>query len=99
MQAPTETRQRMFAHVEQWKISGLSQKAYCANCGLAYHVFHYWYKCYRSHYEPGEAKHRFMQVQVAPSTTQAYVEVMLTDGRRLLFHQPVSVDYLKALLS
>ncbi|PWG81026.1 IS66 family insertion sequence element accessory protein TnpA [Pararcticibacter amylolyticus] len=41
------TAEEMFAHVEAWKESGLSQKAYCHEHMIAYHLFPYWTKRYR----------------------------------------------------
>ena len=38
----------------------------------------------------------FIAVNILPQL-QANVEIYLTDGRRIVFHQPVSADYLKAL--
>ncbi|WP_442345985.1 IS66 family insertion sequence element accessory protein TnpA, partial [Foetidibacter luteolus] len=34
----------MFSMIGDWQQSGLSQKAFCAQHGIRYHVFHYWYK-------------------------------------------------------
>ncbi len=40
-------REQMFSLITSWQQSGLSQKAYCEHHGIGYHVFHYWYKCFR----------------------------------------------------
>jgi hypothetical protein len=47
MQQGEQVREQMYVHIEQWKQSGLSQKVYCEQQGVKYHVFHYWYKLYR----------------------------------------------------
>ncbi len=52
---------------------------------------HYWYKVYRS--EQTVAAGSFVTINLAPRL-QANVELYFTDGRRLVFHQPVSVDFL-----
>ncbi len=98
MQSKEEVQQQMFDKIEQWQHSGLSQKAFCEQSNLSYHIFHYWYKRYRLK----SNKHTtssFVKLQVASASFTANVELVLADGKRLLFHQAVSPDYLKALIS
>lgn len=110
MQYSEATQQQMFSMIECWQQSGLDQKAYCEQYAIRYHVFHYWYKKYRdTQLAPTLKEHSFIALQVksAPAVTApitplaagAHTELVLPDGRRLLFHQPVSADYLKALIS
>ena len=107
MQYSSEAEQQMFTMITCWQQSGLTQKDYCEQHSIRYHVFHYWYKKYRdaqlSDKQPG-----FVPLQVTPPSSAtvvttpssaAHTEIILPDGRRLLFHQPVSADYLKALIS
>jgi hypothetical protein len=42
-----QEKQLMFQVIERWKTSGLTQREYCKQQGIRYHVFHYWYKVYR----------------------------------------------------
>ena len=87
--------------VESWKQSGLSQKAYCEQNQIRYHVFHYWYKRYRDE-QLNNSDPTFIPLTVKPSfsnATCANIEVVLADGKRILFHQPVSCDFLKAVIS
>jgi len=99
MQATEAIKQQMFHHIEQWQQSGLSQKQYCGEHHLRYHVFHYWYKRYRqARATPPEAG--FLPLQLNAATlTGVHSELVLVDGRRLLFYGPVSADYFKALLA
>jgi len=92
-----EVKQQMFDHIDQWRQSGLSQKAFCEHVNLSYHIFHYWYKRYRM----TEIKHpsSFIKLGVSSPSASSQTELVLPDGRRLLFHQPVAIDYLKALIS
>ena len=87
---------QLFDKILQWQQSGLTQKAYCEQENIAYHVFHYYYKRFREKENIGSSK--FIQLQITP-TQSAPAELVLTDGRRLLFHQGVSADFLKALIS
>ena len=98
MQVNTDVKQQMFAHVEQWKQSKLNQTQYCHQHGVAYSAFHYWYKRYRLDMAP-QPVGGFVPLELQPVVEPAHTELMLTDGRRIVFRQPVSADYLKALIS
>ena|SRR5579863_7890167 len=90
-------KQQMFERIDRWQQSGLSQKAYCREVNLAYHVFHYWYKRYRiTENKPASS---FIKLRVSTPSVSSFIEIILPDGKRLLFHQPVGIDYLKALIS
>jgi hypothetical protein len=106
MQNDDQIQQQMFLMIASWQQSGIHQKAFCEQQGIRYHVFHYWYKKYRDAQLPAK-ENSFIPLQVkhpssaAPITPAAgaHTEIVLPDGRRLLFHQPVSADYLKAIIS
>lgn len=105
MQSKEEIREQKFLMIEAWQQSGLSQKDWCARESMAYHSFHYWYKKYRSvhpsAFESLDKKQRFISLEVQSSFNSSAVnlELLLTDGRRVLFYNPVSSDYLKAIIS
>lgn len=100
MRSNDHIRRQMFAHVAVWQQSGLTQRAYCMQNNIAYHVFHYWYKRYRDECAAtGNKQSAFVQLQVQASSSNAVMELLLGDGRRLLFHQIVSSDYLKSLIN
>ena len=48
MHATKEQRAQFLAMIKQWQQSGLSQKVFCADNNIAYHVVHYWYGVYKS---------------------------------------------------
>ncbi len=102
MQKNVQVREQMFSMIGCWQQSALSQKAYCEQHGIRYHVFHYWYKCFRDLQLPAAEK-GFVELTLQPSNTintaSAHAELLLPDGKRLLFHQGVSSDFLKALIS
>lgn len=101
MQYDKQTQEDMFRMITSWKQSGLSQKAYCEQNNIPYHVFHYWYKRYRD--QQGAVNDgTFVPLNVKPSTfpvSNSAIEILLPDGKRILFHQSVGPDYLKALIS
>jgi len=46
-------REEFFASIFSWQQSGFSQKEWCRQQEIAYHVFHYWFRVYRTkHPEP-----------------------------------------------
>lgn len=102
MQYSEQTQQQMLAMIASWKQSGVSQKAYCEQNNIRYYVFHYWYKRYKD-LQTAEKDADFVPLNVKPSvwldTGNAGIELLLPDGKRILFHQAVSSDYLKALIS
>jgi hypothetical protein len=98
MRSNEQIKQQMFTHITQWQQSGLTQKSYCIQNNIGYHIFHYWYKCYRDNYSPAKQT-SFIPLQVQPASTIPMVELLLSDGKRILFHQMVSSDYLKSLIN
>ena len=99
MRHDDQHREKMFSLISAWQRSGLSQRAYCEQHGVRYSLFHYWYKQYRQQQTILTEQARFMPLDIQPSPLAALVELLLADGRRLVFHHSVSADYLKALLS
>lgn len=95
-----QVRNNMFSHIDQWKNSNQSQKSYCSEHGIAYHVFHYYFKRYREvHAERKQDMPSFVKLQLDHSDVMAHAELILPDGKRLVFHEPVSSAFLKALIS
>lgn len=96
MESKAYHRQQQLAMIASWQQSGISQKQYCLQNNIAYHIFHYWYKIYRAD-QPADSG-SFVTLNIGPQPP-ANVEIYLTDGRRIIFHQPVSADYLKVLIA
>ena len=99
MRNPPEVREQMFSMIEQWQGSGLTQKAFCEQQSLRYHTFYYWYKCYRRQPAgPDENNPSFVKLKIAKPPAAGSIEIHYPGGFRLIFHEPVSAIYLKALL-
>jgi hypothetical protein len=43
MQAKKEQRAQKLEMIRDWQQSGTTQRAFCIDNNIAYHVFHYWY--------------------------------------------------------
>ena len=91
-----QIREQQLAMITSWKQSGQNQRQFCLQNNIAYHVFHYWYKVYRDEHSTQDGS--FVALNIA-APQQADVEVHFADGKRILFHQPVSVTFLKALIA
>ena len=91
------TREQMFASIASWQKTDLSQKEWCRQQEIAYHVFHYWYRIYREDHREPISDNSFVRLTVKPQVDAA-CEVVFTDGTKIVFREPVSVQYLKGLL-
>ena len=80
--------------VKEWQESKLSQKQYCRERNLAYHRFHHYYRKFRDQ-QTKPASSSF--VQINPATGSPFAEFCFPGGSRVIFHQPVSIEYLKGL--
>lgn len=96
-----DVQEQMFNLIRGWQQSGLSQKLYCEQQGIRYHVFHYWYKRFRES-RADNKEGTFIPLQIkslAPAGINAGIELVLADGNRVLFYQPVSADFIKGIIS
>ena len=101
MRASREQRESMLGLIEQWQKSGLSQKVFYQQHNIPAHVFYYWHKRYRNQradLNKSIPSNSFVQLQPSPAPSVSNIELQLTNGNRIIFHQPVGADYLKALI-
>lgn len=93
-------QQKMFEGIRRWQQSGLKQKAWCEQNGVPYSSFHYWYKRYRNG-EPVADKNSsegFVQLMVNTNRSGIWCELELAGAKKLVFHQSVSAEFLRALI-
>jgi hypothetical protein len=92
----------MFQGISRWQQSGLTQKAWCEKNNVAYATFHYWYKKYRSEEQEPSIECSdgggFVQLMVDSPSASAWCELLLGEGKKLVFHQAVSVEFMRALI-
>ena len=100
MPTSESTREIMFSAISQWQSSGLTQLRFCKEKNIRYHVFHYWYKQFRLKDAPSESNtRRFIALSsFTSSASSVFAELSVSNGKRLIFHQPVSADFLNALI-
>lgn len=80
MSTNTVLNQTWAAHIEKWRSSGLSAKAFCEQEGLVYHQFGYWRQKFSSADDsPTESK--LVPVTLAtPSKQTSDLEIVLPNG-------------------
>jgi hypothetical protein len=86
----------MFSKIRQWKESGLSQKSFCKQHGIAYHSFHHYYKKWRDIQESKPAG--FVPLQIPDLQSEVFAMLSFPNGLTLQLHQAVTADYLKSLV-
>src|SRR5215216_1939768 len=94
-------QQKYFDNIIRWQQSGLSQKAWCAQNGITYSSFHYWYKRFRN--EKADYKQitgdGFVHLKVQDrSLGTPWCELALGNGHKLSFYQPVPAEFIRILL-
>lgn len=92
-----QVQEKMFACIRSWQQSDVSQKEWCCQQEIPYHIFHYWYRKYKDRQEPANGKGAFVQLAMT-SIPATGCEVVFADGTQIVFHQPVEAQYLKDLL-
>ena len=90
-------RKQMFASIASWQSSELSQKQWCTEQGIIYHVFHYWYRKYRDEHPESADNNSFVRLTVKPEASTS-CEVIFADGTKIIFREAVPAQYLKSLL-
>jgi hypothetical protein len=90
--------EQMFERIGHWQQSGLSQKSWCKQNNIAYATFQYWYKRFRSAAEQ-EPVNDFVPLIIDRASASYWCELIGTGGKRIVFHQPVSAEFLNTLMS
>jgi len=93
-----EVYQQMFEMIERWQQSGLSQKSFCEKESLKFKSFYYWYRRYRQRNPATEGKSGFVKSEIEKPDSPCSIEIHFPVNVRPFFHEPVSPDYLKALI-
>ena len=77
MQTKKEERVQCLEIINKWQQSGLTQKAFCTVNNIRYHVFHYWYKVYRTEQNVTSS---FLPVNIKPVTRQEQITITGLNG-------------------
>jgi len=99
MAADITKQQLMFSLIEVWKKGDQTQQDFCKEKELDYQQFQYWLRRYKQTVEPGSSQTSFTQVKLKTQpVTRGTLELVFPDGRKLIFHQPVDVTFVRNLI-
>ena len=98
------TLQEKLDLIDQWEKSGLPIKTFCEQHKFSDSLFHSWLNRYRRNKKASPAEKSFLPLQISSSplvTADAhpYAEIITANGNRVKLFQPVTVDFLRKLLS
>jgi aryl carrier-like protein len=88
-----ELREKMFALIEAWQTSGLSQKDYLVQVGIKQAKFQYWLKQYREQHSTLDS---FVEIQ--PSYSNPII-IRFPDGLEISLPEQTSVRIIKELIN
>ncbi len=94
-------QKKMFDGVIRWQQSGLSQKAWCEQNNFSYSSFHYWYRRFRNQQADirQTSSDGFVQLMIQDRPLgNPWCELVMGDGKKLFFHQPVPVEFIRSLI-
>lgn len=93
-------QQLMFSLIEVWKKSGKKQHEFCQEKDIAYSKFQYWMKKYKDQSRIVDDTD-FVPVVVKDELKKlgGAMELVYPDGKKIIFHEAVEVNYLRALLA
>lgn len=95
MQTESSLQDKMFSLISDWEHSGMSQKGFCRLHSIRYGTFHYWHKKYRLSLTTVAG---FAEISSLSSVGTWFAECHFPGGGRVVFHQPVSTEFLKLLM-
>lgn len=90
--------EQMLSLIESYKTSGISGAAFCKEQNLSYHTFNYWLKKYRQKNENTTNGFVPLKVKEKETVCSGRCEILLPDGKRIIFHEKTDASFLRALL-
>ena len=84
------------AYIEAWKSSGLNKKKFCEREGINYLTFFGWMNGRRK--KSISLKHKFIPLEINSPSADLFAEVHLGSGKKIIFHQAVSLEFFQAVL-
>lgn len=85
-------------HIEGWRSSGLSQRAYCEREAIALSSLQWWLRKRRAADRPEPVSFVPVEVGAVSGACEAPIEVVLLSGRRLRLSAPKSETELARLV-
>jgi len=93
--SPRFTKEQRREIVQSWKASGKDKKAFADEHGIKYLTFMSWVCKVQKEGSFEIPCHQFVPLQLPLSS---YFAELTFGGKKIIFHQPVSAEYLKVIL-
>lgn len=90
------TREEISALISEWQQSNLSKKNFCDQKKINYQTFIGWIVQRRS--KSAASENKFIPVQVDQPQKGLFAEIYLSDSRKIVLHQLVDLEFIKAIL-
>ena len=87
--------ENMFPLIVSQQSSGLTQRQFCEEQGIAPHIFSYWLRKYR---ESHNLDTGFLPLRVSEGKVSTLIRLELSSGHRLELSDQVSASWVAALL-
>ncbi|MDP4184618.1 MAG: hypothetical protein Q8862_05590 [Bacteroidota bacterium] len=84
-------KEDMFPLIENWQKSGLSQRAFCRQEGLALHVSLYWLKRYKENHPKEPAGFVPVQIGETPTISVFQIKIQYSNRVKILDETPIKV--------
>jgi hypothetical protein len=80
-------RDKIFSHIERWRSSGLTQRAYCRKARINHSGFYYWLTQFKEHIGREAAPASFIPVSVQVQEEIVSERIIVTgpNGMEILF--------------
>jgi transposase-like protein len=98
------TEQQKLDLIDQWEKSGLPIKTFSEQHKFSDSIFHSWLNKYRRNKKTLPAERSFLPLHLSQSAVVStdvppYAEIITANGNQVKLFQPVTVDFLRKLLS
>lgn len=91
------TREEMFSIIEEWELSGMNKKQFCAQKGIGEWIFYYWVKQFKSYREEAACGFVPMKAKFSQAHTKA-ISVLYPNGVRVELPETVPMNQVLALV-
>ncbi len=87
------TKEQMKQTISEWKVSGLSKKAFCRERKIVYQTFHNWINRINK-----VSSSRFTEITLPARRTNGSCEIIFPSGARMIFDGEPSASWLREVL-
>src|SRR4051812_41232245 len=90
------SKEAMYSLISSWKVSGISQNAFCKQHNLPCSIFQYWLRKLKS--ETEEQESGFTEIKISSSSVSCAMEIIFPSGARIVFKSQPETSFLRSLV-